>query len=252
MSVEKVVGHLRQVLGTLDLASLRHALDLIDQAERLLAAAIQGTQQPEVRQALGLLIHTKEQLGQIYRQIDQARQLIQQYLANLAGAGTAGQSIPSHLKPTTRGTDTNSATVKPKFTRDEADAIRATLPPQVPKPNPEGKKTHGKWFDGSGAAAHIVSGHDEEAAEAWRRLQAAGLPPAREPASTTHVEMKAAVRAIRAGATHTEVVLNNIPRGPRTFSCDALLPIILPEGYSLTVHGPNYRKTYTGGKKWSN
>lgn len=62
--------------------------------------------------------------------------------------------------------------------------------------------------------------------------------------------MKAAVRARRDGATHTEVVLNNVPcRG--IYGCDQLLPILLPSGYSLTVHGPNYRKTFTGGQKWS-
>lgn len=27
--------------------------------------------------------------------------------------------------------------------------------------------------------------------------------------------------------------------------------VILPTGYSMTVYGPNYRKTFTGGKKWS-
>nr|WP_245589831.1 DddA-like double-stranded DNA deaminase toxin [Amycolatopsis balhimycina] len=32
------------------------------------------------------------------------------------------------------------------------------------------------------------------------------------------------------------------------FGCDTLLPVILPKGYSLTVHAPNYRKTFTGGK----
>ncbi len=77
------------------------------------------------------------------------------------------------------------------------------------------------------------------------------MPTTTEPASVTHVEMKAATRAVKAGVTHTEVVINNIPCGPRRFSCDALLPILLPEGYTLTVYGPNYRKSYTGGKKWS-
>jgi len=30
--------------------------------------------------------------------------------------------------------------------------------------------------------------------------------------------------------------------------CAALLPVMLPQGCSLTVHAPNYRRTFTGGK----
>ncbi|MEU4806356.1 DddA-like double-stranded DNA deaminase toxin [Actinosynnema sp. NPDC023587] len=42
------------------------------------------------------------------------------------------------------------------------------------------------------------------------------------------------------------LVLNHRPcRG--AMGCDTLLPILLREGYSLTVHGPNYRKRFTGG-----
>ncbi|WP_370949243.1 DddA-like double-stranded DNA deaminase toxin [Amycolatopsis sp. cg5] len=38
--------------------------------------------------------------------------------------------------------------------------------------------------------------------------------------------------------------------GGGLLSCDRLLPVILPAGYSMTVHGPDYRRTFTGGKKW--
>ncbi|WP_156758044.1 DddA-like double-stranded DNA deaminase toxin [Actinokineospora pegani] len=32
--------------------------------------------------------------------------------------------------------------------------------------------------------------------------------------------------------------------------CRALLPVILPVGYTLTVYGPGYHEVFKGGKKW--
>ncbi|MGQ0840643.1 DddA-like double-stranded DNA deaminase toxin [Actinokineospora sp.] len=62
--------------------------------------------------------------------------------------------------------------------------------------------------------------------------------------------MKAVVRMIRAGTKHAEIAVNNVPC-PGLLGCGKLLPVILPAGYSLTVHGPGYKKTFTGGKTWS-
>lgn len=47
---------------------------------------------------------------------------------------------------------------------------------------------------------------------------------------------------------HASVVINYVPCRLK-WGCDNLLPVILPEGYTLTVYGPNYRKTFTGGKR---
>ncbi|MDQ3403248.1 MAG: hypothetical protein M3548_07620 [Actinomycetota bacterium] len=106
-------------------------------------------------------------------------------------------------------------------------------------------------MDGDGKIHAIASGRDEDAVEVWRLLTAAGMRSTTEPMITNHVEMKVAARMVRQGAHHTEVAINNLPCTGR-FSCDTWLPVILPEGYSLTVHGPNYRKTFTGGqKRWS-
>jgi hypothetical protein len=47
---------------------------------------------------------------------------------------------------------------------------------------------------------------------------------------------------------HLTVVLNQRPcKGD--YGCDELVPVVLPEGYSLTVHAPNYRKRFTGGAR---
>jgi hypothetical protein len=42
------------------------------------------------------------------------------------------------------------------------------------------------------------------------------------------------------------VVINHRPCKGR-LGCEGLVPVVLPEGYSLTVHAPNYRKRFTGG-----
>lgn len=53
------------------------------------------------------------------------------------------------------------------------------------------------------------------------------------------METTLATRRVQHGARDTELVVNNWPCGG-FLGRDALLPMILPEGYSLTVHGPNY------------
>jgi hypothetical protein len=65
------------------------------------------------------------------------------------------------------------------------------------------------------------------------------------------VELKLAAMMRMLGAAdprmrHVTVVINNRPcKGD--LSCDELVPVILPEGYSLTIHAPNYFKRMTGG-----
>lgn len=154
-------------------------------------------------------------------------------------------------------TDSSARTTSPRssyaahrLSREQVAALQSDLPPPVPKPNPEGRKTHGRSVDEHGKTSQEISGRDDDSAEVWRLLKAAGMSPTREPAATTHVEAKVAARMARRGIRHSELVVNNLPcRG--LFGCDVLLPLILPEGCSLTVHGPNYRKTFTGGKQWS-
>jgi hypothetical protein len=70
---------------------------------------------------------------------------------------------------------------------------------------------------------------------------------------SSHAEMKVAgqLRADceRTGEPqHATVVLNNEPCSqPR--GCARMLPVMLPEGCSFTVHAPNYRRTFTGGMR---
>jgi len=115
-----------------------------------------------------------------------------------------------------------------------------------------GQKTHGRWVAPDGAARPLISGRDELSTKVNDQLKAQGCPrlPAR---AADDVELKLAALMREQGQTdprmrHVTVVINNRPcKGD--LSCDELVPVILPEGYSLTVHAPNYRKRFTGGAK---
>lgn len=249
MSIEEVAAELRRVLGALDLTPLIQSLELIDQGESLVTAAIHGSQRFEAGQAVALLAHTKQQLGQVYQTVTAARQLVEQYLSDLVGGGSATTALPKGSATTS--TTSTTKTTKPASGEDkqkEINDILATLPPEVPKPNPSGKKTHGRVV---GSNETVISGEDAESDEVWQRLMAAGVPEKFKPMSIDHAEMKVALRMVKSGKKNVELAMNNRPcRG--LWSCRALLPILLPEGYTLIVYGPNnYQGTFTGGKKWS-
>lgn len=81
------------------------------------------------------------------------------------------------------------------------------------------------------------------------RLRSLGIR--RTPSVATHAEMKlAALLARRHEDTgrpqHASVVINNTPCFGE-LSCPELLPQMIPEGCSLTVYAPQYRRTFTGG-----
>lgn len=101
-----------------------------------------------------------------------------------------------------------------------------------------------------------MSGRDEDADAVDQFLADTGCPRVPITASAD-VELKLAMRMRREGQTDTRmrnvtVVLNNRPcRG--MLSCDQLIGVVLPPGYSLTVHAPGgWTKTYPGGgaKPW--
>ncbi|GAA2665434.1 MULTISPECIES: DddA-like double-stranded DNA deaminase toxin [Actinosynnema] len=73
---------------------------------------------------------------------------------------------------------------------DRIATLREELPPPV-VPG-KGQKTHGRWFDGSGAVRDSVSGKDADSVEAWRLLRESGIPLPRPPVVVAHAEMKVA------------------------------------------------------------
>ncbi len=209
MSVEKVAAELQRVLGLLDLANLTRALELVDQAEHGIVQATQGSQQPEVGKVVAQLGYVKQQLGQVHQQVKGARQVVHRYLANIADGGSMTTLLTkdnSATVPTTPPKSKNTGVTGDK--QHKINGVLDTLPPEVPKPNPSGKKTHGKVV---GSDEVIVSGVDEESAEVWQLLLKAGVPPRVKTMAVNHVEMKVAVRMIRSGNKNVELAINHAP-----------------------------------------
>ncbi|MFB9500069.1 DddA-like double-stranded DNA deaminase toxin [Saccharothrix mutabilis subsp. capreolus] len=114
-----------------------------------------------------------------------------------------------------------------------------------------GQKTHGRWIRPDGTVEPMVSGRDADADSADEQLEKLDMPG--RAARAADVEMKLAARMVREGIRHATVVINYTPCRGR-FGCDTLVPILLPEGFTLTVHGVTpegqpFRKRYTGGAR---
>ncbi|WP_442791667.1 DddA-like double-stranded DNA deaminase toxin [Micromonospora sp. NBC_01813] len=126
---------------------------------------------------------------------------------------------------------------------DQIEQLRDDLP--LPVEPGTGQKTHGRWIDpDTGVVRRAISGKDEDQKRVDRYLRDEGIP--RLPQRTGDIEMKVAMQMRDRGIRHLDLILNNVPCRGR-LGCDGMLPILLSEGSSITVHAPNFRKTYTGG-----
>ncbi|KAA2254314.1 hypothetical protein F0L68_30800 [Solihabitans fulvus] len=85
--------------------------------------------------------------------------------------------------------------------------------------------------------------------QAELHLDRLGVPG--KPYTAADVETKLAAYMAQHGVKDVTVVINNVPcKGP--LGCDTLVPILLPEGSTLTVYGVTPQgtqmvKRYTGG-----
>ncbi len=244
--VQELAAAVRAALGKLSTAKLTEAAGLLGEAVQALTQT--GSQQQEIQNAISGLGAAERGIGDVTHVVGRVNGTLTGYLERI-GATTPPEETDSPTSVPTQPTATAApATAAPdgqRLTREQAEAVQAELPPPVTTMT--GQKTHGRWVDENGQAHEIVSGRDEDAEEAAKLLREKGIPQRGDITTTADVEQKIAARMVREGRKHVDVVLNNRPcRG--VFGCDTLLPVILPKGYSLTVHAPNYRKTFTGGK----
>ncbi|WP_326955965.1 DddA-like double-stranded DNA deaminase toxin [Amycolatopsis sp. NBC_01286] len=154
-------------------------------------------------------------------------------LGRVLSAPHPGQSSPDRGRP--RVDDTRLRDGPPKDER--AEALRDELPPPIQK-NGSGQKTHGRWLTltPDAGAKTIVSGKDEMSEAVERYLREHDLVKRGMPSAVYDVEMKLAVHMATNGITHAAVTINNTPcKGP--FSCDRLVPKILPPGSTIDVYG---------------
>lgn len=231
-----------------DAISAAHdAADLAEDAHELLQTAGAGSLQADVERSCAQFtkavdgIREPEGLTSGLGTIADAIQGIVRRLELDRGAPGA----PAPVRPTSPPPAPPSSNAPKPGSSEHIQNIRGQLPPPVMPGT--GQRTHGQWFaNDSGDTSAMVSGQGPESAKAWEMLQATDFPENGPPVSTTHVETKVAVAMREQGIRHATVVLNNVPCRDR-YGCDTVVPVLLPEGSTLTVHAPNYRKTYTGG-----
>jgi hypothetical protein len=117
------------------------------------------------------------------------------------------------------------------------------------------RKTTGLLYDSDGAEHSYTSGEKDNAAvEAAAVLKEVGAPasPIGTYPAASHVEVKAAAAMRRGEVKHGVLVINH-PGGPCTgdLGCTNTLPLVLPEGATLTVWWPSEQgmqsQQFTGG-----
>ncbi|MGQ0840642.1 hypothetical protein [Actinokineospora sp.] len=168
MSVEDLAAELRTVRSALELPQVHYAMDAIAQARDTLATVAQGSQAPDLHPSAAQLEHGRLQAEQAYDLVAQVRVIVQGYLARIGAQGSPTVATASTAPP--RAGSPGWFVPRPQVGGERVQRILRELPPQVPKPNPSGKKTHGRLLDGDTATA-MVSGHDEDSAEVSRLLK---------------------------------------------------------------------------------
>ncbi|MEV7548159.1 DddA-like double-stranded DNA deaminase toxin [Amycolatopsis sp. NPDC089917] len=168
------------------------------------------------------------------------------YISRIGG-GTASGPAPTQMRPEAVKPETGTPG---QVTTETIERLKRELPDPI-KPDDRGRKTHGRWVGQDGKVHETVSGRDDDAALAMKQLQAKGIP--RKPLRTSDVEMKLAARMADKGITEATVIINNVPC-EGVLSCDTLVPILLPDGSALTVHGVKpdgtpFVKRYEGGAR---
>ena len=238
-SVQDVVAQFDASLVKADTSvnAMTAAASSLDEACGLLGPAVAGAGSPVPGQSLAALDHARRNLDEAITALHAAAGAVRTYLAFLTGSSTHTISGAARASPA-------PATPRPGVAGRLVERLRTQLPPPV-RPG-TGQKTHGRWIAPDGAVHAEASGRDENSAAAIRFFEQSGAP--RIPSAVTDVEMKLVAHMRRHQITSATLVLNNIPcRGP--LSCDTLVPVILPEGSTLTVHGPDgFTKTYRGGQ----
>ncbi|TDV53758.1 DddA-like double-stranded DNA deaminase toxin [Actinophytocola oryzae] len=116
----------------------------------------------------------------------------------------------------------------------------------------DAKLTTGLYYDPDGTQHRITSGHEGISDRVEEILRSSGMvsfPPVGRHPAITHVETKIAMTMREAEVTTVVAVINN-EEGPcpGPYSCQAVLGVVLPAGYTLTVWWPGRAtpETFTG------
>ncbi len=241
-------------------SALEQAEDLAEEAHAGLAGALAGVTRLEADVAAmpAEFARVKDGCnGYLWPLITETLKAAESIADRLAGEGTAAPAAqrpapstpPPRLPrppPIRRAESADPPVIPPQ----RVDQLRHELPPPITRAS-SGQKTHGRWIGPDGTVRPIVSGKDVDSESADELLEEMDMPG--RAARAADVEMKLAARMVREGIPHATVVINYSPCRGR-FGCDTLVPILLPEGATLTVHGVTpkgqpFRKRYTGGAR---
>ncbi|MFT7837705.1 SCP1.201-like deaminase [Saccharothrix sp. BKS2] len=226
--------------------ALDAALDLVEDAHILLGTAVEGGTTSDgdtVQAAFTTVIKGIKDLTEVLAQAVHSAETLQTGLRGDPSPTPADRSSP----PPPTALPTPTADDPSALSPEEIERLRRDLPPPVVSGT--GQKTHGRWVAPDGTVRPIVSGDGPEADSAAGYLRALPLPRRGLPFATWHAETKLAAHMRDTGIRHVSVVVNN-PPCPGTFGCETLVGLILPEGSSLTIHGPDgYNKTIPGGRR---
>ena len=233
-SVEELIAQVGQAVARVQAARahLETAAQQASEGRDVLGEVTAGTgYDPVLTEGVGGLTEAASNLVAIAGWLDAATAQRDAYTARIGPGATAD---PAPAAPPAR-----------RAAPSQVDRMRADLPPPVQPQT--GQKTHGQWVTPGGTPARLVSGRDELAARVDQVIQDEGCPM-RPVTASADVELKLAAHMRDQGITSATLLINNQPcEGP--LSCDELVPVVLPPGAKLTVHGPDgFTKTYEGGK----
>ncbi|WP_189222821.1 DddA-like double-stranded DNA deaminase toxin [Saccharothrix coeruleofusca] len=203
------------------------AIEEAQDAAELLAGALEGSTDPECEAALANIAEVARGSREVWRSLSEGMSTAQRVLDRLVGATASKPSSPTEVPP------------------GRIEELRRQLPPPVVPGT--GQKTHGRWFGPDARARPLISGEDEMYEEAIKAVSDLGLRRGTVNVAVD-VETKLASYMRNHGIRSATLLINNVPCSTGRFTCDKLIPIILPEGCTLTVYGANgFRKTYRGG-----
>ncbi|CCH28933.1 DddA-like double-stranded DNA deaminase toxin [Actinosynnema sp. NPDC047251] len=241
-SLGEVGATLHQVVDTTTRAqaSLSQAADLAAEAADMIEIAGAGSNQADVLITSAAFREVAYDADQaVGRDLDAALQTVYRIIKSL------GVVVPA--KPLLEPTPSSTPTSPPLTDEERIAEIRRELP--EPRRPAAGTKTNGRWFTARGPVRAQVSGDGPDARMVHDALREEGYPHSGAPIVTTHVEMKIAGQMRRDGIREATLVIDNVPCA-KLLGCENLIGVVLPAGYSLTVHGTGgYRRTFKGGQK---
>ncbi len=223
--------------------ALAVAQDLAEDAQAILAAALEGSGEPDADGAVANFGEVVTGVVDLWGILGSGMNHAQAVLDVLTGGSPPPPRpvAPQAAQPTQQAKPDEPPAIPP----ERIEHLRRELPPPV-VPN-SGQKTHGRWTTPDGEVRPLVSGYGELLEECEKAFPDLGLRRGL-PNIAAHVETKLAAYMRNHNIPTATLIINNWPCEDGPLTCEQVVPALLPEGHTLTVYGPNgFSRTYRGG-----